>query len=222
MINEFPLIEVSGPPYQLGYEHGSQVKDLIQKYLQWIEKLTGQSRDILAHRAMTFLPLINQLSTDLVSEIEGLAGGADISLEEAVLCQARAEASRTEDGGCTAFAFTGQTTASGLTLIGQNQDLEPQYEEVAILLHLKPIGKPRALIFTFAGQLGYAGLNQHGVAHFTNALYGYQSQHGLPHYPVKRVLLEQDSLAKCLDLLQTVKMCSAMNKVICDGSGQIL
>ena len=56
MINEFPLIEVSGPPYQLGYEHGSQVKDLIQKYLQWIEKLTGQSRDILAHRAMTFLP----------------------------------------------------------------------------------------------------------------------------------------------------------------------
>ena len=221
MIEEFPLIEVSGTPYQLGYQHGSQAKGLVQKYLTWIEKLTGQSRDILVQRAITFLPLIKQLSNDLASEIQGLADGADISLEEAVLCQVRTEASQTEDGGCTTFAFTGQNTTDGLTLIGQNQDLEPQYEDVAILLHLKPIGKPRALIFTFAGQLGYAGLNQHGVAHFTNALYGYQWQYGTPHYPIKRILLEQDNLAKCLELLQSVKVCSATNKVICDGEGQI-
>ena len=57
MIEEFPLIEVSGTPYQLGYQHGSQAKGLVQKYLTWIEKLTGQSRDILVQRAITFLPL---------------------------------------------------------------------------------------------------------------------------------------------------------------------
>ena len=84
MIEEFPLIEVSGTPYQLGYQYGSQAKGLVQKCLTWIEKLTGQSRDILVQRAITFLPLIKQLINDLASEIQGLVDGADISLEEAV------------------------------------------------------------------------------------------------------------------------------------------
>ena len=61
MIDEFPLIEVSGTPYQLGYQHGSQAKDLVQKYLTWIEKLTGQSRDILVQRAIKFFHLIKKL-----------------------------------------------------------------------------------------------------------------------------------------------------------------
>ena len=58
MIEEFPLIEVSGTPYQLGYQHGSQAKGLVQKYLTWIEKLTGQSRDILVQRTINNLVMI--------------------------------------------------------------------------------------------------------------------------------------------------------------------
>ena len=36
----FPLIEVSGDAYQMGYQHGAQAADLVQKYLLWIERLT--------------------------------------------------------------------------------------------------------------------------------------------------------------------------------------
>ena len=188
MPNQFPLIEVSGSPYEMGYQHGAQATDLVKKYLTWIEKLTRISRDILCRNAMVFLPSIETLSSDLVEEIKGLADGADISFEEAVLCQARAEASRKPDGGCTAFALTGTATANGKTLAGQNQDLEPEYADIAILLRVKPNGnKPRALMFTFAGQLGYSGMNQYGVAHFANALYDFQWQFGLPHYPLKRI-----------------------------------
>ena len=140
MPNQFPLIEVSGSPYEMGYQHGAQATDLVKKYLTWIEKLTRISRDILCKNAMMFLPLIEALSSDLVEEIKGLANGADISFEEAVLCQARAEASRKPDGGCTAFALTGTATANGKTLAGQNQDLEPEYADIAILLRVKPNG----------------------------------------------------------------------------------
>ena len=45
--HEFPLIEVSGTPYELGYQHGVQVPSLVRGYLDWIEKLTGKTRDIL-------------------------------------------------------------------------------------------------------------------------------------------------------------------------------
>ena len=214
----FPLIEVSGDAYQMGYQHGAQAADLVQKYLLWIERLTGKSRDLLCQNAMAFLPMMEKLSLAFVEEIRGLADGAGINFEEAVLCQARAEAARVHEGGCTVFTLTGSSSADGLPLAGQNQDLETEYTDVAILLHVKPTdGRPRALIFTFAGQLGYSGMNQYGLAHFADALYDFQWCLGLPHYPLKRVMLEQPNLEACIKLLKKHRTCSAANAVICDG-----
>lgn len=221
-IHEFPLIEVSGTGYEMGYQHGAQAKNLVDRYLLWIERLTSKSRDVLARNAMEFLPHIEALSPPMIDEIRGLAAGAEVSFEEAVLCQARAEAAQVPEGGCTAFALTGDSTADGNPLAGQNQDLEPEYADVAILLRVNPTdGRPRALMFTFAGQLGFSGMNEHGVANFTNALYGCDWQLGLPHYPQKRVMLEQRTVADCVDVLRANQACSARNMVMADGQGTI-
>lgn len=218
----FPLVEVSGSAYEMGFQHGVQARHLIGRYLLLIERLTGRSRDALCRNAMTFLPYVQALSPALVEEIRGLAAGAAISFEEALLCQARAEAGQVRDGGCTAFALTRSATANGQPLAGQNQDLEPEYADVAILLHVKPNdGRPRALMFTFAGQLGYAGMNEHGVVHFANALYDFAWQPGLPHYPLKRVILEQPSVAAAVDVISHHRTCSAANVVLADGAGAI-
>lgn len=90
----FPLVEVSGSSYQMGYKHGAQVGELVSSNLVWIDKLTGVPREVLCRNAMSFLPRIRALSPSLVVEIKGLADGAGISFEEAVLCQARAEAAK--------------------------------------------------------------------------------------------------------------------------------
>ena len=157
----FPLIEVSGDAYQMGYQHGEQAADLIQKYLLWIERLTGKPRGPPVPKRDGFSAHDRETQSRLRGGGPGASPtGADISFEEAVLCQARTEAARVHEGGCTAFALTGSSTADGLPLAGQNQDLETEYADVAILLHVKPTdGRPRALIFTFAGQLGYSGMN---------------------------------------------------------------
>ena len=218
----FPLVTVSGTAFEMGYQHGQQAGDRIQKYLTFIEKLTGKSRSELCQNARAFQPLIQKLSPSLIQEIEGLAKGADISFDEALLCQARGEAAKVPTEGCTAFALTGSATANGITLAGQNQDLDPDYEDVAMLLHLHPSdGRPRALIFTFAGQLGYSGMNQYGLAHFANALYDAPWQMGIPHYPIKRVVLEQDNLTDCLQIIKQNPTCSAGNMVFCFGNNQI-
>lgn len=219
----FPIVEVSGSAYDMGYQHGAQAGDLVARYLLWIEKLTGTSRDVLCRNALAFLPLIEKLSPSLVEEIRGLAEGAGISFEEALVCQARAEAAReANEEGCTAFALTGSATANGQPLAGQNQDLAPEYADVGIVLHVRPgDGRPRALMFTFAGQLGYSGMNQHGIAHFANGLYDCPWRFGLPHYPLKRVLLEQQGLDACVDILERHPACSAGNMVFCSGRGEI-
>jgi isopenicillin-N N-acyltransferase-like protein len=218
----FPLVEVSGSAYEMGHQHGAQAADLVARYLLWIEKLTGKTRDVLCRNAMAFVPFIEMLSPQLVEEIRGLADGADISFDEAVLCQARAEAAHEHEGGCTAFALTGSATADGRPLAGQNQDLDPEYADVTIVLRVCPDdGRPRAVMVTFAGQLGYAGMNELGLAHFANALYNCPWHPGLPHYPLKRVMYEQRSLDACVDILRQHPTCSAGNMVFCIGSGEI-
>lgn len=218
----FPVVEVSGSAYDMGYQHGAQAADLIRRYLLLIERLTRLSRARLCRNAMTFLPRMEALSPAFVAEVRGLADGAGISFEEAVLCQARAEAGQVAEGGCTAFAITGQATTDGQPLAGQNQDLDPEYADVALILRVKPTdGRPRAILFTFAGQLGYCGLNEHGLTHFANALYDFQWQPGLPHYPLKRVMLEQQTIEQCVDLLAQHRTCSAANVVLADGQGRI-
>jgi hypothetical protein len=88
----FPLVEVSGTSYEMGYQHGTQAAGLVRRYLRWIDGLTGKPRELLAANALSFVPAIEALSPSFLEEVRGLADGAGISFEEAVLCQARAEA----------------------------------------------------------------------------------------------------------------------------------
>jgi hypothetical protein len=223
MGHEFPLIEVSGSAYEMGRQHGAQARELVHKYLLWIDKLTGKPRDLLCRNAMALEPYMRALGPQFLEEVRGLADGAGISYQEAVLCQCRAEAARQPEGGCTAFALCGEATADRSVLAGQNQDLEPEYADVGILLHVRPNdGRPRSLSFTFAGQLGYAGMNEHGVANFANALYDFQWRPGIPYYPLRRALVEQRDVAGAVEVLRRHRACSALNLVLCDGRGGIV
>lgn len=220
-MHEFPLIEVKGDARQMGRQHGEQAGPLIHRYLAWIEKSCGRPRDELAVGALRLLPFIERLSPRYIEEIRGLAEGAALSFEEALLCQVRGEAARAAPDGCTAFALRGAATVDGAPLAGQNQDLPPEFGDLGIVLHIKPSdGRPRAMTFTFAGQLGYMGTNQHGVSHFANGLNGPWCP-GLPHYPLKRVLLEQPDIDACLNILHLHPVSSCANMVFCDGQGRV-
>ena len=220
--NSFPYIEVSGTSYEMGYQHGAQALELIKRYLSWIEKLTGLSRDVLCGNAMEFLPYIEALSPEFVEEIKGLSEGADISFEEALLCQVRGEAAQVHQSGCTAFALKGEATSEGQTLAGQNQDLDPEFAELSIILKVKPTdNRPQTIMFTFAGQLAYQGMNEHGLAQFANNVYDYKWRPGVSHYPLKRIMFEKRTTQECVEVLRAHRACSAANVVLADNSGNI-
>ena len=184
-MHQFPLIEVAGTPREMGRQHGEQAAALITRYLAWIEKSTGKDRDELGARARAFEPFIDTLNPLLLDEVRGLAEGAAIPYEHALLCQARGEAVKAPLESCTAFALNATATRHGQTLAGQNQDLPPEFSDIGIVLHLKPSdGRPRAITFTFAGQLGYMGMNHLGVAHFANGLGNAEWRLATPHYPL--------------------------------------
>lgn len=227
----FPLLEVSGDAYQMGYRHGAEAGALVRRTLTWIEKQSGMPRAALARRTLAYLPALQAVSPAYVEEVRGLADGARIPFEEAWLIQCRGEASGEGQmadrrsrmaEGCSTFACTGTATADGQPLAGQNQDLEPEYADFAIVLRVAPDdGRPRALMVTFAGQLGYAGMNEWGLALFHNALYGAETQRGLPRQPVKRLLLEKRTVSACLESLASWRIASAGNFLLCDQGGAL-
>ena len=220
--SSYPFYIATGTPRELGRQHGEQARTEIRAFLDYLGQSLKLSGEQLQYRAMRFMPLFTQHCPHLVDEVGGVAAGAAISLAEALAVQVRGELAQVPADACTTFVIAARGTASGQTLIGQNSDVEPALEEFAYILRLEPAGKPALLLWTFGGMLGYHGLNAAGVAHFANSLGGGPAwRFALPHYPVKRLMLEQRSLDDVLVLLEEVPVCSSGNYVLCDSTGRI-
>jgi isopenicillin-N N-acyltransferase-like protein len=108
-------------------------------------------------------------------------------------------------------------------IAGQNSDMTSEVPPMAYVLHLQPTGKPEVLMWTFGGMIGYHGMNSAGIAHFANALGGGPAgRFGMPHYPLKRLMLECATVEQVVDLLKKIPVASNGNYVLCDGRGKIL
>jgi isopenicillin-N N-acyltransferase-like protein len=196
------------------------------------------TREDLYARALTFLPAFEAFAPHLLEEIRGIADGADVPLAAALLVNVRAEVALVSGGavagligvaaaghageGCTAFAVGRGATLKGDLLLGQNQDQAPEMEAFGVVLRVRPDDGPPLVMATFGGLVGYPGLNTAGVAFFQNALANGVWRHALPHYPLKRALLEQRDMAGCLRVFDRARLASCGNYVLGDGTGHLL
>lgn len=231
----YRLIDVAGSAYERGVQHGRAAGDLIRRYpdalrqaLRKEAKLRdpgSEPRDLsnreLEERALRFLPLFERYAPEQVVEIRGIADGAEIPFGMALLVNVRAEVGVFDRSpalaeGCTAFAAGPGATADGGVLIGQNQDQNRLMRELTVILRVEPERGPLMLMATFAGLLGYGGVNSAGVGIMQNSLANSVWRFGLPHYPLKRAFLEQESVAGCLAQLDCASLGSCGNYVICD------
>ena len=220
--SEFPLVEISGNHYEMGYDLGKQISNLICEYIDWIRFKTKESKIESQKRSMSFYNLIKDYSSNYIEEITGISEGANIPFEDAMLCQVRFGNSNNNNDGCTAFGYKKQSTLSSNLYIGQNQDMESEFLKFGYILKINPsISIPKIIMFTFPGQIGYAGLNEYGITNFANALYNYKPQTGLPHYILKRKILEQKTLKDCKNILDNINLSEAGNVLISDSNEYI-
>ena len=124
--------------------------------------------------------------------------------------------------GCTSFALGPGATAGGAVFVGQNQDQDPEMEGFGIVLKVRPDEGPSMLMATFGGLVGYPGVNGDGVAFAQNSLANGVWRHALPHYPLKRALLEQSSVDGCVEAVGRARLASCGNMMLGDKSGRLL
>ena len=222
-IVRYPIYRATGTHRQLGQQHGEQAKQHIHAHLDYMCAAMRISRAQLHERTGRFQSLFKTHCPHLLEEIHGLAQGAGIPFAEALAVNIRGALNATHDGGCTAFVVSGRGTSDRQILSGQNSDMFPSMIPLAYVLHLRPKNKPQMLMWTFGGMIGYHGINSRGLGQFANDVGGGpKPRFGMPHYPVKRLMLESATVGAAERHLRQVPLWANGNYVIHDGSGAIL
>lgn len=230
----FPYLEAAGTPYRMGHQHGKQAAAQIHAFAEHLVRTANRPRQEVLAAAVRFQPLFERYCPQLIAEIQGVADGAGIPFAEALLLQIRGEVSPLlAEEACTTFAVAGPNSTTGGVLIGQTSDMEPDLEPYFVVLHLAPDDGPRTLMWTFAGQLGYHGLNEYGVAHFANSVWGgpepdsrtaegmVSPPYGLPHYPIKRRLYACRTRGEIEAMWAALPVVSSGNYMVATGDPEI-
>jgi isopenicillin-N N-acyltransferase like protein len=229
---EVPLVAAAGEPFEVGYQHGAARAGLLRAFvaedLCRINRLTPApvSVDSLRPVLAEYGAAIAAAAPRLSQEIEGLARGAGLSRELAVLLQVRREIIGFQRvparGDCTTYASLSAGPGGGPVLaqtVDLNGDLDDQIAVLDITLPgAARLRSPRrALVLSFGGLLGYLGVNSDGLAIGLNLVVGGTWRPGLPPYLAIRHLLDHAScVADALAILADLPLASSRSLTLCD------
>ncbi|MFI0444562.1 C45 family autoproteolytic acyltransferase/hydolase [Actinomadura sp. 6N118] len=213
-------IHLSGDPTELGRRHGAararHLRAFLDDSLGRLNHLLDEpvSLEALRPTINAHREAIAQQTPDLAAEINGLADGAGISPDEAVLLQIRREVMGYRRvptrGDCTTYTRAGEVVA-------QTVDLNGNLDDQIAVLDVTPTGSGRrSLLLSFAGLLGYLGMNSDGLAIGLNLVLGGQWRPGLPPYLAIRHLLDNAAnVDEALKLLSSLQLTSSRNLTLC-------
>jgi predicted choloylglycine hydrolase len=221
-----PFVRAHGTPYEAGLRHGRALAAPLRAFLD--DGLTRLDR-VLARR-LTLDDLrptlaaydaeIAKSTPDLAEELHGLAEGAELTHDEALLLQLRREImgySRIPThGDCTTYA---RSQVGADPVLAQTVDLNGDLDDqLAVLEVARPGTGRRALVLSFGGLLGYLGLNSDGLAIGLNLVLGGEWRPGLPPYlAIRHLLDEAGSVDEALAVLRTLRLASSRSLMLCDA-----
>lgn len=223
------FVELSGNSYELGRQHGAARASGLRAFLDdgtaRLDHLLDVpvSFDSLAPLLAEFRAELEAGVPELAVEICGLADGAGLGRDEALLLQVRREllgyrSTRRPSGDCTTYA---RVAPGGCTTLAQTVDLNGNLDDQTAVLSISRAGSPRrVLMLSFGGLLGYLGMNSDGLAVGINLVLGGPWGPGVPPYLAVRHMLDNaGSVDEALDLLGGLRLASSRTLTLCDARG---
>ena len=218
MITGLRVVDLTGPPREMGRAHGEELRttiaDGLSQWFELVQRRTGHAGEAYAAgfvSSTSYTRAIEAYTPELMDEVKGIAEGARQKLEVILAYQmmdeewayrvALVRARRASIQACSAVGVV----RKGSSLVAQNMDLPSHYDGTQVVLRLHPENAPGVMIFGPAGMIGTTGLNSEGVAVCCNALF--QLRHrtsGLPVGFVVRAMLGRHSAEDAVALLKTV------------------
>ena len=222
-----PLVHATGGSFDVGYQHGAvragALRAFIDDDLCRINRLAPAPVSVESLRPTldAYRAAIAAATPRLSEEIDGLARGAGICAELAVLLQVRREIIGFQRvparGDCSTYASLSAGPDGG-PVLAQTVDLNGDLDDQIAVLDVALSGsRRRALVLSFGGLLGYLGINSDGLAIGLNLVLGGEWRPGLPPYLAIRHLLDSAGcVADALDILRDLPLASSRSLTLCD------
>jgi len=229
-----PILDLSGSPASLGEAHGESLRELIRGHVEqnheWVLSLSAVPMDErrLSELWAPFIEANESGAPTLVEEMRGIARGAKVSFESIFELNSLLDIGnlRWVDCvrgliGCTSFAVPSEH-GTGQTLLGQTYDLGAFRQRYNAILRLNPSDGPRQLVYTMAGMIGAAGLNEHGIGININYLSSSDCRPGTLHAVIVRQVLAATNLADAVAAPSTGPRAGGSHYLVSDDTGHVV
>ena len=212
-----PVVVSKGTSYEIGLNHGKAHPDRVGKSLEHNLRScvdqSGMTEKELYTIAEGFIRPVEQAYPDYISEVQGIADGAGLKLEDLMVLNSRTELqklcwNRKNEGAgnedCTSIAVTGERTVDGATYVGQNWD-NGTWARECLIFHVigQENGKPSIAYCGEAGIISRSGFNSFGIGDGVNSLSTNASVNleGIPLQFLLRAVLDSKNLGEAVDAL---------------------
>ena len=225
-----PVVSVKGKPGEVGYQYGTQCREMIQKnvhlYFRLFQHYAQMDRTQAISLARRYIPVVQAFDPAILEEIRGIAEGARSEFEEILALNARTELMFPESlatgGECTSMVALSEATAGGEVLLGQNWDWKPQLIDSSVLLEIEQEGRPNVVTLTEAGMVGKIGLNSVGIGACLNFLKSPLGAVGVPMHVMMRGILNSEQLGDAIRKIVGQDRGSSSNCLIAHRDGAAL
>jgi len=232
----FPELAATGKPGDLGLAQGrafaTQIRANLEFYLQWLSQSGQIPLARLFELANGFAPVLEERFPYMLEEIDGIARGAAMQLEEILLINARtdimalvmAELAAQKVPACTALALQGRVRSKQILALCQNWDWDPVLAEAPVVLRLQPDNGPALVTLVEAGMIGKIGFNEHRLGVCLNFLShqadGRPDDFGVPIHCLLRAAMDCASIDEVVATVGSAPRCASANFMLAqDAAG---
>jgi len=224
--NSLRVVEASAPPSQLGFELGTQCKDLAQQmvedYRQELKQRHNLEWDKAKVAARKYLAFCQDSIPAIVEELQGYARGAELSLDDVfttVFWDYSGEKERIS--GCTDFVVSANLTQEKHVFMAHNEDFNHRFANYLCLVRAKPQNAPAFLSVTPGGILFGVGLNSAGLGFSGNGLSPNDTRVGIPSSMIFHAMYGARTIVEALTYANLPHKGSSDNYVVADNNSQI-
>jgi len=229
-------IVLDGDAAQRGAAHGDAYAKEIRRYTRDRVSLASdgswagralEERDVL-NLADSMLSAHRHYAPDLFEEMEAMAAASGISSAQAIIVGGFTDfvdAVREESGAvheeddCTAVLVP-EAFSDGPGWLAQTWDMHDSATQHVVLLDIRPLGAPRAFVFSTVGCLGQIGVNDAGIAVGINNLAAARGVPGVTWPFVVRKVLAQRNLDDALACVLEAPLAGAHHYLLMDAEGR--
>ena len=177
---KFKEITVRGTPYERGFTYGKLCREEValsmKAYAVLYEGTKGISWEEARKISENYLPLIRDFEPAYVEEMQGIADGAGVDLQDIAAINNRTEIMYSQPpmidaSACTCLSVMAPATEGGRVFAAQNWDYTRLMRDAVVIVHVYQEDKPNfVMVVEGAGMIGGIGMNDCGVAVTLNAL----------------------------------------------------